>query len=323
MQKPTFFHWTGLFMLALLVSCQSEQEGIPLDGNVPEDPYVVVLGIAQDAGFPQAGCEKDCCKPHWGREEGYKSPVSLGLVDPSSGRKWLIEATPDMKHQLKILASKTDYPFNHQPDGVFLTHAHIGHYTGLIHFGHEVMGTKGLPVYAMPRMDTFLRENGPWSQLVDFENIAIQRIKADSTIQLAPNLRITPFLVPHRDEYSETVGFRIEGPKKSLLFIPDIDKWDRWERDIVEEIRKVNLAFLDATFYENGEIPNRDMSEIPHPFVTESMETFSVLSSAERARVHFLHFNHTNPLCQYNSHAHTEVRGNGYNIAWEGQVIGL
>jgi len=33
----------------------------------------------------------------------------------------------------------------------------MGHYTGLMHFGREVMGTNNLPVYAMPKMKTLWR----------------------------------------------------------------------------------------------------------------------------------------------------------------------
>ena len=41
--------------------------------------------------------------------------------------------------------------------GVFLTHAHIGHYTGLMNFGNEAMGTKELPVFCMPKMKSFFK----------------------------------------------------------------------------------------------------------------------------------------------------------------------
>ena len=70
-----------------------------------------------------------------------------------------------------------------------------------------------------------------------------------------------PFLVPHRDEFSETVGFEIKGENKTAVFIPDIDKWSKWNSDLKELIKRVDYAFLDATFYKNGEIPSRDMSE--------------------------------------------------------------
>ena len=182
------------------------------------------------------------------------------------------------------------------------------------------MGTDNLPVFAMPKMKTFLEENGPWSQLVRLENINIKALKSDSTFNLNENIKIKPFLVPHRDEFSETVGYEITINNKSLIFIPDIDKWEKWETNITELIKKVDYAFLDATFYKNGEL-KRDMSEIPHPFVEESMELFSSLSDADKQKIHFIHFNHTNPLLIEESSAQKEVFEKGFNLAKEGQLI--
>ena len=138
----------------------------------------------------------------------------------------------------------------------------------------------------------------------------------DSAVQLTPNISVTPFRVPHRDEFSETVGYTISTPHKNVLFIPDIDKWEKWERSIAEEINKVDLAFLDATFYDGNELPNRNMSEIPHPFVVESMDLFDALPDSEREKVMFIHFNHTNPLL-LNTPQKQKVINKGYRVAEE------
>lgn len=278
-------------------------------------PFLIILGIAQDAGYPQADCRKACCQKVWEKEQPPARVSGLGLADPASGRFWLLDATPDFREQLHEME-----PFG-QLSGILLTHAHIGHYTGLMHLGREVMGAKGVPVYAMPRMQEFLKDNGPWGQLVQLNNIELRALKADSTIALSPTLRATPFLVPHRDEYSETVGFLIEGPEKKALYIPDIDKWHLWERDIRELIRQVDIAFLDGTFFENGEIPGRDMSEIPHPFIEESLNLFADLPEEERAKVHFIHFNHTNPALEKAGVAARRVREAGCRVAEEGMSI--
>jgi pyrroloquinoline quinone biosynthesis protein B len=285
--------------------------------KTPTTPYVMVLGVAQDAGYPQMNCKKECCKQAWENPELKRTTSCLAIVDPISKEQWIIDATPNIKEQLQLLKQKTG---TEKLDGILLTHAHMGHYTGLMHFGREVMGTDNLPVFAMPKMKTFLEENGPWSQLVKLENINIKALKSDSTFNLNENIEIKPFLVPHRDEFSETVGYEITINHKSLIFIPDIDKWGKWETNISELIQKVDYAFLDATFYKNGEL-KRDMSEIPHPFVEESMELFSELSDADKQKVHFIHFNHTNPLLQEGSTAQKEVFEKGFNIAKEGQMI--
>jgi pyrroloquinoline quinone biosynthesis protein B len=217
--------------------------------------------------------------------------------------------------QLEILRKNIPYPDFTLPDGIFLTHAHIGHYTGLMQLGREAFNARKIPVYSMPKMTAFLEGNAPWSQLVSLENIELRGVRHQQELSLTEQLTVTPLLVPHRDEFSETVGFVIKGPNKKALFVPDIDKWRLWERDIIELIRKVDYAFLDATFYDGYEINNRDISEIPHPFVVESIGLFQDLPESERTKVHFIHFNHTNPLLDAKSSAYQKVLDAGYGIA--------
>lgn len=280
-------------------------------------PYVVILGIAQDAGFPQIGCEKDQCKRYWQGEVGPRHVSSIALVDPSSQSTWIFDATPDFKYQLQAL--KQQVP-TYSLDGIFITHAHIGHYTGLMQLGHEAMGAKEVAVYAMPILSNYLKSNGPWSQLVNYRNIMLNSLQADRPTFLTNELSVTPFLVPHRDEYSETVGYKIQHGETSLLYIPDINKWEVWERSIEEEILKVDYALLDGTFYDSNELPGRDMSEIPHPFIQESIHRFRKLSSVEKQKIIFTHFNHTNPLI-LDSPERDYVKSSGYRVAEEGSVI--
>jgi pyrroloquinoline quinone biosynthesis protein B len=175
----------------------------------------------------------------------------------------------------------------------------------------------------MPAMTEFLTNNGPWSQLVSLYNISIKTIFNVDTINLGNKLNIIPCRVPHRDEYSETVGFEIIGPNKKVLFIPDIDKWHKWEIDINKRVQNVDYAFLDATFYSGNEINNRDISEIPHPFVIESFEKFDTLSNDDKSKIHFIHLNHTNPLLNSSSREYQTTLNNGFNIATYHQKITL
>jgi len=283
--------------------------------HAAERVRLVVLGIAQDGGVPHAGCTRACCTG--GRRERV---VSLGLVDEAAKRWWLFEATPDFPGQWRRMQAEAP---GCTLAGVFLTHAHIGHYTGLVHLGREVMGARGVPVFAMPRMRAFLETNGPWDQLVELGNVGIEPLAADLAVALSPHLTVTPFLVPHRDEYSETVGFVIEGPARRAAFLPDIDKWERWDRPVEDLIRGVDVAYLDATFFDGSELPGRDIRQIPHPLVAESLARFEALSAAERARVRFIHLNHTNAALDPDSDAARRVRAAGCTIAREGEVVGL
>ena len=286
-----------------------------------DEPFIYILGVAQDAGYPQAGCFLPHCLPGWKNPELRRSATSLGLVDPVTETKYLFEATPNLPEQLyelETIASDSNYSL----EGVFLSHAHMGHYTGLMYFGFESISSNNLPVYAMPRMRAYLRNNGPWSQLVTMNNISLKEIEDQQPVNFE-RFSVTPMLVPHRDEFSETVGYRIQGPLKTALFIPDIDKWEIWNRSITEEIHLVDYALLDATFFDGNELPGRDMADIPHPFVLESMELFSELSAADKAKVWFIHLNHTNPLLNSHSEAYQRVIEAGYNVAREGEKLGL
>ena len=306
-------------LLCCFLACTAPSK--PLEGNTRENPvqaYLTVLGIAQDAGYPQAACQKTCCQRVWEGQAAARLVSCLAYVDPQIKKAWLFDATPDFREQLQLLEEQVP---GVELAGIFLTHAHIGHYTGLMHLGREVIGAQQVPVYVMPRMRQFLSENGPWSQLVQLNNIQLLELKKDSTIQVTEDFRVKPFLVPHRDEFSETVGFQIIGAQKKSLFIPDIDKWNLWDRDILRLISENDFAFLDGTFYANGEIPGRDMSEIPHPFIMESMELMQPLSKKDRLKVHFIHFNHTNPALQANSTAQRSILDNGFQVAVEGQQI--
>ena len=319
----------SIFMLfcsiLLLFGCglnQPEPEGSDAEVLL-EDPYIVVLGTVQDAGIPQLGCQKACCQPYQEVRDPDLNVVALGLVDPAAGENYLFEATPDINRQLTIMNTYLPSPTFALPDGIFLTHAHMGHYTGLMQLGREALNADSIPVYAMPRMKSFLEQNGPWDQLFGLGNIVVRELQSEQAVMLNERLSIKAIEVPHRDEYSETVGYIITGPSKSALFIPDIDKWDKWNVGITDVVRKVDYAFLDATFYDSAEINNRDISEIPHPFVSESMELFRGLPLNEKKKIHFIHFNHTNPLLNPESEACQEVLGNGFQIAQTKQIFSL
>lgn len=308
-----------IFALAILSSLLLTSFHSPRPAEI-KDPFVVVLGIAQDGGYPQAGCNKECCKRYYYGKEKKHFVSCLAVVDPVSHERFLFDCTPDFPAQLHLLDSI--FPAAKIMDGIFLTHAHIGHYTGLMFLGRETMNANGVRVYAMPEMNRFLQNNGPWSLLVKLHNVELNPLHADSTIHLNERISVTPFLVPHRHEFTETVGYRISTPAKSVIFLPDIDKWSSWDRDIIRVVKENDLLFLDGTFFRNGEL-GHDMSDIPHPFIEESMKLFESLSPGEKAKIYFIHFNHTNPSILNGSDAQEEIEKKGFHVTREGQVFEL
>jgi pyrroloquinoline quinone biosynthesis protein B len=293
------------------VSGQDLKTGKAGEGSVE----LIILGTLQDGGAPHMGCFRECCAPLYEKPDPELKVVSLGVLDHVSSKRFLFEATPDIGSQVLLLQQAAGFGAGSLPDGIFITHAHIGHYSGLMYLGRESMNAREVPVYTMPRMSNFLASNGPWDQLVRLGNISLQSIAENEPVVLSERLSVTPFRVPHRDEYSETVGYEIAGPEKRVLFIPDIDKWGRWDTSLSKVLQRVDLAFVDATFFDSAEIGYRDMSEIPHPFVVESMKLLEELPEKDRKKVFFIHLNHTNPLLRPESESYRKVISSGFRIA--------
>ncbi len=320
-----------LFCILLLLACAGQEGGNKkgeADRQLPsinssnnsssdsprlKEPMLYVLGTLQDGGAPHMGCDRPCCRNLFLRPATNRKVVSLGISDSKSGQLAMFEATPDVASQWNALQSLSG-----QADvlpSIFLTHAHIGHYSGLMFLGREVLGATGIKVHAMPRFRRFLQTNGPWDQLISLGNIVVNPLAEDSIVPVTERVQTLPIRVPHRDEYSETVGYRIMGPNRTVLFIPDINKWELWERDLKRELSLVDRAYLDATFFDASEVGYRDMSEIPHPFMVETMDFLGGLSAAEKSKVHFIHMNHTNPCLSDTSSAYRHVVASGFHIA--------
>ncbi|SNT06385.1 pyrroloquinoline quinone biosynthesis protein B [Ekhidna lutea] len=280
---------------------------------------IIVLGTAQDGGFPHIGCQNECLKAHKNPKMA-RYVTSLALVDPVTRQWWMFEASPDLDKQLQYFRDLTDGQYPYLPSGIFVTHAHIGHYTGLMFLGKEALGAKDVKVYALPKMIEFLKSDGPWSQLVSYENVSPIVMIEDQPLPITNTITVEAFTVPHRDEYSETAGFKISTLNKGYIFIPDIDKWYKWDRKIVDMVKDVTIdhAFIDATFFKDGELPNRPMSEMPHPFVEETMLLFDSEPASVKSKIKFIHLNHTNPLL-FDKKAQNEVKGKGYDLAEQGE----
>ncbi len=291
-------------------------------------PYVVVLGSAQDGGLPQIACTGPHCTAARADTDRRRLVASLLLADPRTGRRWLIDATPDLREQVDLARAhpKTRRHKGQRPalfDGIFLTHAHTGHYAGLIHLGRPAYDAKNLPVFGSPRMCDFLRSNGPWDFLVDNGNIKLQVFRAAQAIALGERLSITPLPVPHRAEYTDTFCFLIRGPQRTLLYLPDIDTWELWKRQIEDMITSVDVALLDGTFYAEGELPGRNMSEIPHPLIEDTIRRLKKLPADQRRKIVFTHLNHTNPAVDPDSTATARITSAGMAVAKDGQRFGL
>ena len=157
--------------------------------------------------------------------------------------------------------------------------------------------------------------------IFSFGYIKLSLISEDIEVNVNNNFIIRAFNVPHRNELSETVGYRIIGKQKSAIYIPDIDSWGGFEENLFELINENDILFLDGTFYIKSEIQLRDVSNIPHPEIIDTMKKLSNLSSSYKKRVHFIHLNHTNDVLRQKSDEYNSVIDNNFSLAKENQIF--
>ncbi|MBS1710503.1 MAG: pyrroloquinoline quinone biosynthesis protein PqqB [Armatimonadetes bacterium] len=268
-----------------------------------------LLGVAQDGGFPQPGCRCSNC-----RNLGiFRSPAAcLAIVDESNQRYWIIDTPPQFGEAIQPLAGL-------ELAGIFLTHGHVGHYTGLMFLGKEAMATRELPVWCSRQMRRLLESNEPWASLISGTHIAVQEIATLETYRIAPGLQIAPVAVPHRGEFTDTFAYCVIGPKQSLFYCPDIDFWPIDNPSLHTLLHLNEHLLLDATFFSPDELPGRDLKQIPHPFVTDAIDHLGPYAE----KVTFIHMNHSNPILDPGSSASKIVREAGFQVGSVGQRFAL
>ncbi len=330
-------------LLAIVITLVFAGTGCTM--NSATTPRLRILGTVQDGGLPHAGCRCSHCDAARGSSANPRFVSSLALIIPGPSDRpgvFLFDATPDVRPQLDLVhdlrPGSTRTQDRRPVDGVFLSHAHIGHYLGLAFFGYEAMHASNLPVYCTRRMGDFLRTNGPWSQLVRIGNVQLLELVPMKSVQLPtvadgrPSVMVIPIQVPHRDEYSDTIGFIIgrdhhePGMSEStVLFVPDTEPWRTWNPTLLEVIEQhhVTTAILDGTFYSADELPDRSATKIGHPLMRDTMDLLEPLVRAGRLRVYFTHLNHSNPALDPSSPSMREITRRGFKVAREGLEIEL
>ncbi|MFQ5399032.1 MAG: MBL fold metallo-hydrolase [Anaerolineae bacterium] len=282
----------------------------------------VVLGVMQDGGLPHIGCRCTRCAAAYADPSRTEYAACLAIVDRRGSRAavWLIDATPDIKHQLNLLADVLGpHPRRpgrlRQPDGLFLTHAHMGHIAGMAQLGPEAMAVEGMPLYAAPGLIEMLRRTELWRPLC--AALVLHPLPAGEPLKLAPDLTLTAVPVPHRDEWGVgTFAFYIQGPSRSLLYLPDIDAWEQWP-EARERMAAVDVALVDASFYSSDELGGR--APVAHPLIPHTLQLYAGLPG----RLVLTHLNHTNPVLDGDSPERAAVRTAGASVARTGQVFAL
>ena len=273
----------------------------------------MILGIAQDGGVPHPGCYCDTCQFYWDNQI-VLSPSSLAIIDEK--QLHLFDVTRNLDRQLRKVGNKnvTD---------IWLTHGHIGHIDGIGLFGKEVMNLKNVRLHASELMIKLIENTPKWNKLIEDKILIPIQFNSNESMQISENLKITPIRVPHRDELTDTHAFMINGPEKSLLYLPDHDTWEETlnmvQQDSVIEwfdFLGIEIVLMDGTFWSKNELSRQD--DVPHPPVVESLERLGNVKGKE-LEVFFIHFNHTNPLLIPKSNEIKKLLDSGCKIPIEGQ----
>jgi pyrroloquinoline quinone biosynthesis protein B len=280
---------------------------------------LTIIGTAQDGGVPHPNCYCENCRDAM-NNGNRRFAASLAIILPNQKQWHLIDASPDLKEQMTSLQRAYELE-GKLMSSIFLTHAHMGHLPGLLFLGKEGMNTTRVPVYVGKKLKDMLETNAPWKLLKDHNNIALKQLTKDEAVMISDSINIIPFCVPHRNEFSETFGYWIHGPNKKVLYIPDIDRWEEWELDILKVSKLADICLLDGTFYSSKDLEHikRDLHEVPHPLITTTMDRLQTITS--ETKIYFTHFNHSNPAISLTGEIRNEIEMRGFHLAEEGMEI--
>lgn len=228
-----------------------------------------------------------------------------------------------MRRQQRALLAYPQYAARHGNafDGILLTHGHMGHYAGLLQFGMEAHNADLVPCWGTRRMGAFLRSNEPWARLFREGHLVFYEIAPGESFHPIPGFSAEAVSVPHRDEYTDTVGYVVTAASgRSALYLPDIDNWESWD-EAGAVLAGVDVAVVDGTFFDDTEALGRLLAEVPHPFVVDTVSRFEGLTSS--TKIILGHLNRSNPLCDAESEQSAWVRDRGFAVAWDGMAIEL
>lgn len=242
--------------------------------------------------------------------------ASCVAIVSSAGSVVLLDASPDIRSQSQRLMSWYGYPPGRSQfvDAVAVTHAHMGHYAGLLQFGKEAANTADIPLIGTPSFLGFLNANKPWDALITNGNLTPTPF--DGLVAIDETLSLSHFAAPHRSEYTDTVGISVlRNGHPWFLYLPDIDDWEAWP-EAGDVIASHDVCLLDATFATSDEVPHRDISSIRHPLVSDTIARFRKLTGS--TSIVLGHMNHTNPLADPASETARIATEAGFRIASDG-----
>ncbi len=290
---------------------------------------VTVLGSAQDGGFPEWDC--NCLNCRLSRQNALKFRFRSSLaVESENGCIVVLDASPDLKSQISMLRPYSRriseaYAGRVAPiDAILITHAHWGHIMGLLELsaGYPFK----IPVYCSHYVASIIRSSRIFKSLVDGNFIDIIEFGDGDVLDVVDwrgrrtGLKFEAFKVPHREDFTDTYGFKVFDKKSSIVYIPDIKTLSN---NILSRIEGSNALFFEGTFYWEDELwrisgIRRTSTELGHIPMVESL---SILKELQVNLKYYIHLNHTNPTLRSNSDERRTIEKAGLKIAFDGLAI--
>src|SRR5262249_19650490 len=121
---------------------------------------------------------------------------------------------------------------------------------------------------------------------------------------------------------SDTMAFVLKGPRRTVLFVPDVDAWERTPGLLDELLAGIDVAYVDGTFWDGSELPGRDLTEIRHPLMRDTMQRLAAFARAHPGAVRFVHLNHANPALR-DPPVQARIAAAGFAVAAQGESVEL
>ncbi|MFB6294766.1 MAG: MBL fold metallo-hydrolase [Candidatus Nanohaloarchaea archaeon] len=262
-----------------------------------------ILGSVQDGGVPHLGCTCATCERARDDPSQQRYATSMKVYHEENDVTYLFDASPDIRFQLS----------DEFLDGIFLSHGHLGHISGLLYLGKESFNANMVDVHCSESVADFMHDSYPYRLLIDRNNIVVNEHEDGDHVELM-DLQVVPVEVVHRYVPTDMHAFRIESDDTTLFYMTDIDYWTD---DAIEEVENADIAVVDGCFWSKEEIDRYE--RVPHPPIKESLDVFADTDTD----IIFTHMNHTNPVLDPDSEERQQVEDAGFRVADEGMEIQL
>jgi pyrroloquinoline quinone biosynthesis protein B len=282
---------------------------------------VRVLGSAAGGGFPQWNCHCGTCEAaRAGRRARPRTQSSLAIRG-DEGPWFLVNASPDARQQLEMLAPQPVDGVRAPPiAGVLLTDAEIDHTAGLLLLRES---TAPVRVFGAAAVERALRET-LLRMLERFCGVEWETLEPGGATPLdGSSVEVEPFAIG--DDGASGFVFRDRAGGGVVSYAPAVARLDD---DVLSRFAASDLVLVDGTFWRDDElarlgISTRSAHDMGHVPLSGPSGTLAALATLARPRKALVHINNTNPILLEDSPEREEVVRAGIEVAYDGLEVEL